>query len=175
MPARGGRCEGGLDHDGQAHGGVIDVPVETSGFSRFRREHFTEIPLPRSVFLSGDRCFGGLFRLPNQRLSASRGARWDSQVIMYECLVGYTPFYADDPVMTCRKILRWQQVSVASKLLHLNLHLLRTSPWLVLPLAAERCGQIPCTVLKRPAQSGRSQAEAQLCRGLRSRDPGDNR
>lgn len=29
---------------------------------------------------------------------------------MYECLVGYTPFYAEDPVMTCRKILRWQQV-----------------------------------------------------------------
>ena len=29
---------------------------------------------------------------------------------MYESLVGYTPFYADDPVMTCRKILRWQQV-----------------------------------------------------------------
>jgi hypothetical protein len=28
---------------------------------------------------------------------------------MYECLVGYTPFYADEPVMTCRKILRWQQ------------------------------------------------------------------
>jgi len=27
---------------------------------------------------------------------------------MYECLVGYTPFYADEPVMTCRKILRWQ-------------------------------------------------------------------
>ena len=32
---------------------------------------------------------------------------------MYECLVGYTPFYADDPVMTCRKILRWQQVWTA--------------------------------------------------------------
>jgi serine/threonine kinase 38 len=28
---------------------------------------------------------------------------------MYECLVGYTPFYADDPVLTCRKILKWQQ------------------------------------------------------------------
>lgn len=27
---------------------------------------------------------------------------------MYECLVGYTPFYADEPVQTCRKILRWQ-------------------------------------------------------------------
>ena len=30
--------------------------------------------------------------------------------LVYECLVRYTPFYAEDPVMTCRKILRWQQV-----------------------------------------------------------------
>lgn len=28
---------------------------------------------------------------------------------IFQCLVGYTPFYADEPVMTCRKILRWQQ------------------------------------------------------------------
>lgn len=28
---------------------------------------------------------------------------------MFECLVGYTPFYAEDPVTTCRKILRWRQ------------------------------------------------------------------
>lgn len=35
---------------------------------------------------------------------------------MYECLVGYTPFYADDPVMTCRKILRWQQVRMGGVL-----------------------------------------------------------
>jgi len=34
---------------------------------------------------------------------------WSLGVIMYECLVGYTPFYADEPVMTCRKILRWHQ------------------------------------------------------------------
>lgn len=34
---------------------------------------------------------------------------WSLGVIMYECLVGYTPFYADDPVTTCRKILRWKQ------------------------------------------------------------------
>eukprot|EP00607_Mallomonas_marina_P010881 CAMPEP_0182422098 /NCGR_PEP_ID=MMETSP1167-20130531/7685_1 /TAXON_ID=2988 /ORGANISM="Mallomonas Sp, Strain CCMP3275" /LENGTH=610 /DNA_ID=CAMNT_0024599849 /DNA_START=315 /DNA_END=2147 /DNA_ORIENTATION=+ len=33
---------------------------------------------------------------------------WSLGVIMYECLVGYTPFYADEPVMTCRKILRWE-------------------------------------------------------------------
>ncbi|CAE7499703.1 STK38L, partial [Symbiodinium microadriaticum] len=34
---------------------------------------------------------------------------WSLGVIMYECLVGYTPFYAEEPVLTCRKILRWQQ------------------------------------------------------------------
>mmetsp|Transcript_10456 Transcript_10456/g.15315 ORF Transcript_10456/g.15315 Transcript_10456/m.15315 type:complete len:591 (+) Transcript_10456:142-1914(+) len=33
---------------------------------------------------------------------------WSLGVIMYECLVGYTPFYADDPIATCRKILRWR-------------------------------------------------------------------
>lgn len=34
---------------------------------------------------------------------------WSLGVIMFECLVGYTPFYADDPVSTCRKILRWRK------------------------------------------------------------------
>mmetsp|Transcript_18940 Transcript_18940/g.58379 ORF Transcript_18940/g.58379 Transcript_18940/m.58379 type:complete len:238 (+) Transcript_18940:221-934(+) len=28
---------------------------------------------------------------------------------MYECLVGYTPFYADDAPATCRKILEWRR------------------------------------------------------------------
>jgi serine/threonine protein kinase len=32
---------------------------------------------------------------------------WSLGIILYECLVGYTPFYADEPVMTCKKILRW--------------------------------------------------------------------
>ena len=30
-------------------------------------------------------------------------------MIMYECLVGYPPFYADDPVSTCRKIRNWRK------------------------------------------------------------------
>lgn len=32
---------------------------------------------------------------------------WSLGVIMYECLVGFTPFYGEDPVSTCRKILHW--------------------------------------------------------------------
>jgi serine/threonine protein kinase len=33
---------------------------------------------------------------------------WSLGVIMFECLVGYTPFYSEDCMTTCRKILRWQ-------------------------------------------------------------------
>uniref|UniRef100_A0AAV1UVF8 non-specific serine/threonine protein kinase n=1 Tax=Peronospora matthiolae TaxID=2874970 RepID=A0AAV1UVF8_9STRA len=34
---------------------------------------------------------------------------WSMGVILYECLVGYPPFYADEPVQTCRKIINWKQ------------------------------------------------------------------
>lgn len=30
--------------------------------------------------------------------------RWSLGAIMYEMLVGYPPFYADDPMSTCRKV-----------------------------------------------------------------------
>jgi len=37
---------------------------------------------------------------------------WSLGVIMYECLVGYPPFYADDPMTTCRKIVNWKKTLV---------------------------------------------------------------
>jgi len=37
---------------------------------------------------------------------------WSLGVIMYECLVGYPPFYADDPMSTCRKIVAWKKTLV---------------------------------------------------------------
>jgi len=39
-----------------------------------------------------------------------------------QCIVGYTPFYADEPVMTCRKILRWQHYLEVSLLLDFLWH-----------------------------------------------------
>ncbi|GLU03660.1 hypothetical protein SLE2022_208480 [Rubroshorea leprosula] len=33
---------------------------------------------------------------------------WSLGAIMYEMLVGYPPFYSDDPMSTCRKIVNWK-------------------------------------------------------------------
>ncbi|KHN05072.1 Serine/threonine-protein kinase CBK1 [Glycine soja] len=33
---------------------------------------------------------------------------WSLGAIMYEMLVGYPPFYSDEPVLTCRKIVNWR-------------------------------------------------------------------
>lgn len=37
---------------------------------------------------------------------------WSLGVIMYECLVGYPPFYADNPMGTCRKIVDWKNTLI---------------------------------------------------------------
>eukprot|EP00456_Euglypha_rotunda_P043141 TRINITY_DN3372_c0_g1_i6.p1 TRINITY_DN3372_c0_g1~~TRINITY_DN3372_c0_g1_i6.p1 ORF type:complete len:462 (+),score=72.71 TRINITY_DN3372_c0_g1_i6:165-1388(+) len=37
---------------------------------------------------------------------------WSLGVIMFECLVGYPPFYAEDPMSTCRKIVNWKKTLV---------------------------------------------------------------
>ncbi|XP_019192151.1 PREDICTED: serine/threonine-protein kinase 38-like [Ipomoea nil] len=33
---------------------------------------------------------------------------WSLGAIMYEMLVGYPPFYSDDPITTCKKIVHWK-------------------------------------------------------------------
>ena len=34
---------------------------------------------------------------------------WSLGVILFECVSGYPPFYADEPMQTCRKIVNWRQ------------------------------------------------------------------
>lgn len=34
---------------------------------------------------------------------------WSLGVIMYECLIGYPPFYAEEPLKTCQNIIDWQE------------------------------------------------------------------
>jgi serine/threonine protein kinase len=45
---------------------------------------------------------------------------WSLGVIMYECLVGYPPFYAEDPMSTCRKIVNWKKTLVFPDEANLN-------------------------------------------------------
>ncbi|KAK6161289.1 hypothetical protein DH2020_004670 [Rehmannia glutinosa] len=46
---------------------------------------------------------------PELRLSGTcLCARWSLGAIMYEMLVGYPPFYSDEPMSTCRKIVNWR-------------------------------------------------------------------
>ena len=40
---------------------------------------------------------------------------WSLGVVMYEMLVGYPPFYGDDPLVTCRKILCYKVRSVMAR------------------------------------------------------------
>ncbi|CAK9015920.1 Serine/threonine-protein kinase 38-like (NDR2 protein kinase) (Nuclear Dbf2-related kinase 2), partial [Durusdinium trenchii] len=40
---------------------------------------------------------------------------WSLGVILFECLCGYPPFYADSPMDTCRKIIHWRKSLVFSR------------------------------------------------------------
>lgn len=45
-----------------------------------------------------------VFLVQNANFEALYLQRWSLGAIMYEMLVGYPPFYSDDPMSTCRKV-----------------------------------------------------------------------
>ncbi|KAF2304323.1 hypothetical protein GH714_029914 [Hevea brasiliensis] len=55
--------------------------------------------------------FGLYYIAPEVLLKKGYGMEcdwWSLGAIMYEMLVGYPPFYSDDPITTCRKIVHWR-------------------------------------------------------------------
>ncbi|KAH8048521.1 serine/threonine kinase [Aureococcus anophagefferens] len=104
---------------------------------------------------------------PGDRASPSYGKAcdwWSLGVIMYECLVGYTPFYADDANATCRKILEWRK--------HLALPAGRGSAPCVAFLAALLA--TPRTGSARGAASATSRATTSLSPSGAARAPADD-
>ncbi len=62
---------------------------------------------------------------------------WSLGVILYETLMGYPPFYADDPMTTCQKILNWRK----------TLHIPRDAG--LSPIAVDLISRLICDVQDR--------------------------
>ncbi|CAK9309891.1 unnamed protein product [Citrullus colocynthis] len=67
---------------------------------------------------------------------------WSLGAIMYEMLVGYPPFYSDDPMSTCRKIVNWRT------------HLKFPDEAKLSPLAKDLISRLLCNVSQRLGTNG---------------------
>ncbi|XP_019161920.1 PREDICTED: serine/threonine-protein kinase tricorner isoform X1 [Ipomoea nil] len=73
---------------------------------------------------------------------------WSLGAIMYEMLVGYPPFYSDDPITTCRKIVHWRN------------HLKFTEDAKLSPEAKDLICRLLCDVDHRLGTGGANQIKA---------------
>ncbi|KAI0513652.1 hypothetical protein KFK09_009682 [Dendrobium nobile] len=67
---------------------------------------------------------------------------WSLGAIMYEMLVGYPPFYSDEPMTTCRKIVNWRT------------HLKFPDEAKLSPLAKDLISKLLCNVDQRLGSNG---------------------
>ncbi|XP_021768821.1 serine/threonine-protein kinase tricorner-like isoform X1 [Chenopodium quinoa] len=67
---------------------------------------------------------------------------WSLGAIMFEMLVGYPPFYSDDPMTTCRKIVNWRT------------HLKFPEEAKISPEAKDLIGKLLCNVNQRLGSNG---------------------
>ncbi|KAG6719107.1 hypothetical protein I3842_04G187300 [Carya illinoinensis] len=75
---------------------------------------------------------------------------WSLGAIMYEMLVGYPPFYSDDPMSTCRKIVNWRT------------HLKFPDEAKLSPEAKDLISKLLCNVSQRLGSKGASEIKAHL-------------
>jgi serine/threonine kinase 38 len=73
---------------------------------------------------------------------------WSLGAIMYEMLVGYPPFYSDEPMSTCRKIVNWRT------------HLKFPEEAKLSPEAKDLIGKLLCNVEKRLGTKGADEIKA---------------
>ncbi|KAI4349378.1 hypothetical protein L6164_009970 [Bauhinia variegata] len=73
---------------------------------------------------------------------------WSLGAIMYEMLVGYPPFYSDDPMSTCRKIVNWKS------------HLKFPEEARLSPEAKDLISKLLCNVSQRLGSKGADEIKA---------------
>ncbi|XP_072987052.1 uncharacterized protein [Typha latifolia] len=73
---------------------------------------------------------------------------WSLGAIMYEMLVGYPPFYSEDPMSTCRKIVNWRN------------HLKFPEEAKLLPEAKDLISKLLCNVDQRLGTKGAHEIKA---------------
>ncbi|CAL4897880.1 unnamed protein product [Urochloa decumbens] len=73
---------------------------------------------------------------------------WSLGAIMYEMLVGYPPFYSEDPMSTCRKIVNWRS------------HLKFPEEARLSPEAKDLIGKLLCNVDQRLGTKGAHEIKA---------------
>ncbi|KAM7277872.1 hypothetical protein ACFE04_005006 [Oxalis oulophora] len=73
---------------------------------------------------------------------------WSLGAIMYEMLVGYPPFYSDEPMSTCRKIVNWKT------------HLKFPDEAKLSPEAKDLIGKLLCNVEQRLGTKGADEIKA---------------